>query len=180
VNIYKTDDDVTFLANEFPTEKFSLYRPYLETYMSCFVCEIDDSKQLTSIWKSVTGVIAASYQAELKSKFEAWNIYLIFIVRSKISKTLKYEIENNKFSMRKIAISASEINGEIIDYLNNEILGADLTLNQVFSYTPSANVSGSVKLQEKIRDMTEANRLSGLHVSNDILELAEWVSNNEI
>ncbi|HTF96287.1 MAG TPA: ABC-three component system middle component 1 [Cellvibrio sp.] len=181
MNIYKTEEDISFLAYEFPVAKFSLYRSNPEKYLSCFVCEVEDSSQLESIWKSVTGVIAASYQAELDSKLEAWNIYLVFIISNDISKTLKYEIENNKFSMRKIAITACEVNGDITDYLNNEILGADLTLNRIFSYNPSINAHGSIKLQQKIQEMTESNKLSGSsRMSNDMLELAEWVSNNEI
>ena len=69
----------------------------------------------------MSSVIAYEYQAELENKFDAWNIYLAFVTPSAIAKTTKYEIENDKFSMRKLVVSDVDYTFDPGTYLNNEI-----------------------------------------------------------
>lgn len=181
MHISKSEESIDFLSSQFPQASFLLYRSFPEEYISCFVCWVDTAERLGSIWRSVTGVIAMEYQSGLQSKFEAWNIYLVFVVASAVSEELKYEIENDKFSMRKMIVSAPEIGINIVEYLNNEILGADLNLKQVFSYVPTPDTSNSGGLYEKVMALARKKASSGNSFTiDDVMELADWVSENEI
>ncbi|MCX0450182.1 ABC-three component system middle component 1, partial [Aeromonas veronii] len=110
MRISKSIQSIEFLSTQFPSAELSLYKSEPEDYISCFVCKLKNEDELLFLWKKIASVIAYEYQSELENKFDAWNIYLAFVVTSSISKTTKYEIENNKFSMRKLVVSDAEIN----------------------------------------------------------------------
>lgn len=48
------------------------------------------------------------------SDFTRWNFYLFYVVqdKKKISRSLKYEIEHNTISSRKIVVDNEELNGD--------------------------------------------------------------------
>jgi hypothetical protein len=53
-------------------------------------------------WNKISKEIALKYQSKLESVFEKWNLYIIFITSDITTKGLKNQIENDKFSSRKI------------------------------------------------------------------------------
>ena len=54
------------------------------------------------IWNKISKEIALKYQSKLESVYEKWNLYIIFITSDITPKELKNQIENDKFSSRKI------------------------------------------------------------------------------
>jgi hypothetical protein len=63
--------------------------------------------------------------------FDAWNMYLAFVSAESVSVWEKYEIENNKFSARKIVLDWFEKKpriDQLIIELEKQLLGSDLTL----------------------------------------------------
>ncbi len=60
---------------------------------------------INSIWKRFSNMIADNYQNSdymSDKEFDRWNFYIIYISNDEISKELKNQIENDKFSSRKI------------------------------------------------------------------------------
>lgn len=108
----------------------------------CIFVEIPNEKFLLENWKGITNSIALNYQNHLETNFEKWNIYLFFLMSRAIEDlNLKYTIENNTFSSRKIVENASlSVEALIKKHVNNElILEADgLRTEPVdFSYNPN-------------------------------------------
>lgn len=180
MRISKSTQSIEFLSTQFPSAELSLYKSEPEDYISCFVCKLKNEDELLFLWKKIASVIAYEYQSELENKFDAWNIYLAFVVTSSITKTTKYEIENNKFSMRKLVVSDAEINFDAELYLNNEILGADLKLCHIFSYVPPTDDADLTPLNIKLNQLISDKRSNSTLSSENVLHLAKWISDNEI
>lgn len=180
MHISNSNQDINFLSRQFRQAAFYAYRSQPETYISCFVCWIKDEADLLFLWKKVSSVIAYEYQAELENKFDAWNIYLAFVTPSAIAKTTKYEIENDKFSMRKFVVSDVDYTFDPGIYLNNEILGADLKLSPVFSYRPQKDEEELSELHKQLNQLLPEKKANPTLSSENIIYLAKWVSDNEI
>lgn len=73
--------------------------------ISVFTFFMKTQKELAENWEIIISSVAAHYQAELVNtyqEYERWNIYLLFLIEGKVDVHLKYRIENDKFSSRKI------------------------------------------------------------------------------
>lgn len=178
--ISKTTHNIEFLSKQFPCAAFSLYRSEPEDYISCFVCWVKDEADLIFLWKKVSSVIAYQYQSELENNFAAWNIYLAFITPSSVAKATKYEIENDKFSMRKLVVSDAPSIFDPEKHLNNEILGADLKLSPVFSYAPPVDETELTSLHIKLNQLISDKKSNPTLSSENVLSLVKWISENEI
>lgn len=66
--------------------------------------QFKDLNGLDNYWKDFNSFITAEYLIKLKNDFSKWNSYIFYITDKTVEKSLKYEIENNKFSTRKIVI----------------------------------------------------------------------------
>lgn len=88
---------------------------------------------LAQNWAKITDFIAVHFQTTLNEEFAVWNIYLFFITKKLISKELRFKIENDTFSSRKIVIEEDISNTEII---NEHILNKDLSMEEQFKSPP--------------------------------------------
>lgn len=173
--------DLEFLSREYEGTQFRFYRSTPENYINCFVCRVEDEAQLSQVWSGVASLIAAEFQTKLKTKFEMWNIYLLFVVNQSISKAVEYEIENDRFSMRKLVVSPASVTFDILRYLNDEVLGADLDLQKNFRYSPSQVFEKISSLHQEITDISSGWLLDDEGFSlDDITRLTNWVAQNEI
>ena len=107
---------------------------------SVFVGNLDE-EELKNQWMRITNFIAIQYQSNLNSDFERWNLYLFFLLPDEIpvSDNLKYTIENNTFSSRKIIEDAS-MSAEVLikKHIANE-LSLDFDVHRTTSYEFSHN-----------------------------------------
>lgn len=123
-----------YLDQQFPDIHFSFYQSTdIEHFISCFVARVPNHQSCKDNWLNITTEIAINFQAALTSELALWNIYLVFICPEQIDKHLKYQIENNRFALRKIVL-ASKIDEttweqQIRDMLGRAILGDDLELD---------------------------------------------------
>lgn len=114
--ITKTD----LFRNEFPNFEIEIVYCTLNDFVQndraivIFINNISN-EQLESNWNYINSWAAANVQLDFETEFEIWNLYLIFIVNEPIEKGLKYKIENDTFSSRKIIIEESISKKEIID-----------------------------------------------------------------
>lgn len=99
------------------------------SFITCIVCVCETASFLIENWRAIQNMVTVYHQHS--DEFDAWNMYLAFISVERIPVWEKYEIENNKFSMRKIVLDGHNENAtinQIIVSLENQLLGADLTL----------------------------------------------------
>ena len=74
-------------------------------------------------WAHMVNYIGIHFQTTLENEFEVWNIYLFFILTKRISDILKYQIENDTFSSRKIVIDVDTSKDSIIaQHIRNDDL----------------------------------------------------------
>ena len=104
------------------------------SFISCIVCVCETAQEIIENWKSIQNMVAVYHQHS--GVFDAWNTYLAFASVESIPVWEKYEIENNKFSVRKIVLDDFQQTpslDQLIIELENQLLGSDLNLeNRAF------------------------------------------------
>ena len=98
-------ESVEFLERFFPEFKPQLSKVQFIGTISVFSFFFESEAYLNDKWESITSSIAVNYQSEFEDEeqeFERWNIYIFFVVKGSVDSQLKYKIENDKFSSRKI------------------------------------------------------------------------------
>ena len=102
--------------------------------ITVFCCQAANYSDMEANWCEINGTIAADYIAYLENSFERWNVYLLFTCIEAIPQALQYEIENNKFALRKMVKSDTGKmlnNIELITILNQKILATKIEINNV-------------------------------------------------
>jgi hypothetical protein len=79
-----------------------------------FFVDCENTSWLEGAWDRITALIATNFQTNLEAEFSTWNIYIFFIVNTEIPNALKYKIENDTFSSRKIIVRKGLSEDEII------------------------------------------------------------------
>ena len=128
-----TTENIDFLDCMFPQFRPQLSKINFIGTISAFTFFFESENDLNDNWKAITSSIATYYQAEFEGEetnFERWNIYIFFLVKEPVGTQLKYKIENNKFSSRKIVQDqVADIQGDFIHQLINEyIINDDITI----------------------------------------------------
>ena len=137
--------DLSFLSTEYPHIEFHMFCSNGDlSFISGFVCICKTSSDIVESWRSIQNLLAVHHQSS--GTFDAWNMYLVLVCVENIPITEKYEIENNKFSARKIVLDefneAKNIDQLIIE-LENQLLGSDLSLES--RKFPQEEYSSSLK-----------------------------------
>jgi len=140
--------------------------------ISVFAFTFDDESDLSDNWMKVTSSVAACYQSTFEgeqSDFERWNIYILFLVKTPVGSQLKYKIESNKFSSRKIVHeNASAQRG--LDYLQtliDEYVVAN-DINIVEQPTSRSSESACATTSDsKIYRLIDHSRLKTAELQND-------------
>ncbi len=103
-----------------------------------FFIHPSDAAQLAAIWENLTSAIAGKFQTQLETEYEIWNIYLFYIMKSPVSPQVKYQIENDTFSSRKIIVEKEQPTSEILaDHIFNSNLHAGEVPAESLSFTDS-------------------------------------------
>lgn len=92
-----------------------------------FFIDVNTESILKDNWSQISNYFALNIQNQLISEFERWNIYLFFILDFEISRDLKYKIEKDTFSSRKIIV---EEKTDIKKILERYILTLDLEITE--------------------------------------------------
>jgi hypothetical protein len=96
------------LRSKYNMFEFSFYTSGVNEEFSIFVVLSNSLKELSESWKKVVSNVAVNFQSQLSDKHKIWNIYIAFIIatdkRMEELKDIKYKIENDKYSSRKIVI----------------------------------------------------------------------------
>jgi len=102
------------IVNTFPGIQIEVQEINPPDFIPVFFILFSDDKQLADVWPKLNLYIAVNFQTILESEFSTWNIYLFFLLPSPVTNALKYKIENDTFSSRKIVIEGEMTHRNII------------------------------------------------------------------
>lgn len=133
---------------------------------------------LAKTWKDFNSYVAAEYMALIKDEFSKWNFYIFYLSNKPVEKQLKYEIENNKFSSRKIvienanSITEKEINLLISKHITNDNMQIGVENKQSSVFKKKTSLS-------KILDKLNLNKKNDDDLE-EALDSIEKIYKNEI
>lgn len=95
--------------------------------ISVFALSFNTSKELAENWEKINLAVAGYYQAELDdaADFQRWNIYIFYLCQEPVAVGLKYKIQNDKFSSRKIVVE--EYNRKLTKKGIDELIAGHIT-----------------------------------------------------
>lgn len=123
--------DLGFLSAQYENIEFYMFRsddPF--SFISCITCVCETSAEVVENWKAIQNIISVHYQPS--GGLAAWNVYLAFVTVEHVPVWEKYEIENNKFTARKLIIDGIPkipTPDQLAIELEKQLLGSDLTLD---------------------------------------------------
>jgi hypothetical protein len=127
---YLTEALLSDIKNEFSDISFEYREIDFGGTIPSFFIKIENEEKLTTKWKAITEFIAIHFQSSLRNEFSLWNIYLFFILENEIRDDLKYTIENDTFSSRKIIIIPSE---DIDSIINEHIKNNNIDIQSIIA-----------------------------------------------
>lgn len=113
------------LANNYPSVDSSIETTEYGGLIHSFFLKFQSEESMTGLWQEMVSAIAFYFQSMLDEDFEKWNLYVFFLSPGEISKELKYKIENDPISSRKIVVENynNEATTTIIsDHITNDSL----------------------------------------------------------
>lgn len=130
--------DIRCLRKE--QENFNIY---------VFSITTDNGRDLSEVWNPLTNVIANYFQTTLDKEIERWNIYITFIVKERVDKSLKYLIEQNRFSCRKLVMDRTETQDSkyICEFIEQRIFGLNI------KKTPNVAKDSNVSIETILKDV---------------------------
>lgn len=151
---------ISDLHEEFEGITFDFQEIKYEGKLPCFFISVESELKLAEVWMRVSDIIAINYQATLNDEFSIWNIYLFFFIEETISNELKYLIENDTFSSRKIIIERKyDLNKIIEEHILNTDISIDSTPICESNFTPNPiiykqleNLETKLKVTQSIKE----------------------------
>ena len=94
-----------------------------EAKIYVFFISFENEAEIKTLWTTIRNFIALEIQSTITDDFSKWNFYLFFRIKKALEKELKYKIENDTFSSRKIVVDfKSDMNQVIKDHIINSDL----------------------------------------------------------
>lgn len=114
-NLFNFEEFTGNFAEQFPGTTAE-YRNVLlgNAQAHAFFISFKKAKDLSAFWEDIRNFIAYKFQPTLTDEFSKWNLYLFFLAGPEIPLPLKYKIENDTFSSRKIVVGSDTVIEEII------------------------------------------------------------------
>ncbi|TWJ04948.1 hypothetical protein JN11_00672 [Mucilaginibacter frigoritolerans] len=169
---------IDILKAEYPEQFISLQSVPYQGDISLFTLWFDNEAGLEKEWDKISGMIAAYYQASLTDQFTKWNIYVCYLCKTLISISLKYKIENDRFSSRKIILDnfSETINDLTLDHIiRTHITNKDLNFSADVSKARNAasTYDSSGIAWDLLKKVTLKPGKGNLKDTQDVLEQIE-------
>lgn len=103
---YSVSETISDLQEKFEDFTFDYKTIDVGCSIPIFFVHVESHQKLEQKWMEIADFIAVDFQARLTEEYQIWNIYIFYIANSKLSKELKYKIENDTFSSRKIVVES--------------------------------------------------------------------------
>lgn len=118
-----------FLVERYPQDFVAFKIVPYKGDISAFFFDFATTVTLENEWNKISGFIAGYYQAEIPEVFTKWNIYVFYFCREPVPLSLKYKIENDRFSSRKVVVGSLEKKIDELalnDFINEHITNRDI------------------------------------------------------
>lgn len=137
--------------------------------LACFV-QFSTLGNLKSEWRDFNNFITAKHLSNIQNEYSKWNFYIFYISTGIVTKDLKYEIENNKFSSRKIIIeNITDVNKEFIqkivsEFITNDCIKFNVVVDEIeiFSRNQTINQALIKSSINRLKTLKEENLLEVL------------------
>lgn len=116
--------------------------------ISVFFFTFADAPALSDNWEKMQKAIAGYYQTGLadEAEFERWNIYIFYLCREVVASELKYRIQNDRFSSRKVVVE--NFSGSVGEKDLNELIAEHITNTDLIGAGSPAS-DGESRLKKK-------------------------------
>ncbi|WP_026966535.1 ABC-three component system middle component 1 [Algoriphagus terrigena] len=123
---------IEILKDLFPGATVEFHRIEYGGWVTTVFVRFESDELIQLLWEEISNAVALYYQTKIETDFERWNLYLFYLSKQKMEKGLKYRIENDPISSRKIVIE--EFNGaldrgKMEEIISNHITNSSLTIN---------------------------------------------------
>lgn len=164
-------DELKYMQKLYDNPKITHWIKNFGVRCHIFTIQIALETNLADIWEDFTNTIAGNFQANFENEYENWNVYVVFLAEIKIERALKYKIENDKYSSRKIVmdeISPPIDEDKIVESISKRIFQLDIgpdtpkknlqqSLSQIidkklYSNIPNVNLEGRPEPKKKERE----------------------------
>lgn len=166
------------INSAFDLNYFSLGKVHYGGKVIVCIVKFKDDSTLINHWKEFNSYLTAKFVPTVKDDYSRWNFYIFYFSESILGKAIKYEIENNRFSSRKILIENSKsitknlIEDVIIEHITNDNIEINVENKETSTFKKNDKIA---KVLDKV----------GLGKRNDddlqlALDLLEKTYKNEI
>lgn len=175
---YTVEESITLLKETFKQFKFEFGSIEFGGTIPFFLIFSENEKKLEEKWDEIADFIAVDFQSRQTDEFQVWNIYVFYITESPIKKELKYKIENDTFSSRKIIIDDTKDIDLIIreNIINSLSIGSSKKENSNNKFEPNEKLE--ILLKNKVLKKTNITK----EANKTYIELLKTIKseNNEI
>lgn len=175
----KIELEITAEINSaFDLNHFSIGKVHYGGEIIVCIVKFNHDTILVNNWKEFNSYLTAKFITTIKEDFSKWNFYVFYFSESTVGKAIKYEIENNKFSSRKIVIEdGKSLTTELIE----EVITEHITNSNIEIYVENKQAS-TFKKNNSIAEILDSIS-SGKRNDDDLqaaLDLIEKKYNDEI
>lgn len=124
-----------------------------------FSLHLTTEKILLETWDFINNIIAVHFQSSLKKDIERWNIYISFFVAEEINKDIKYMIEQDKYSTRKLIFDRIDEPDLIPAIINKKLFSLNCEFKDDLALL---NTSVELLLQEQDHDLLKVLKIDDL------------------
>ncbi|WET67957.1 ABC-three component system middle component 1 [Sphingobacterium sp.] len=128
------DKAINVFKELFPVIKVEFHRIKYGGWVTTVFVRFDSDDLIQLLWEDISNAIALYYQTKIDTDFERWNLYLFYLSEHKMEKGLKYRIENDPISSRKIVID--DFKGKLDVEKMEEIISHHITNSGLNIKTP--------------------------------------------
>lgn len=166
------------INSTFELDYFSIGKVHYGGEVIVCIVKFKNDSILINHWKEFNSYLTAKFIPTVKDDYSRWNFYVFYLSEDTLGKAVKYEIENNKFSSRKIVIENSN---SITMKLIEDVITEHITNNNIKIYVENNKIS-TFKKNDSIAKILDKVSL-GKRNDDDlqaVLDLIEKNYNNEI
>jgi len=141
------------LKKDFPIKELYFGEQFYGGVIPLIFVSFNSFNDLENNWKDFNSQITNDIVLDLKEEYSRWNLYVFYFSDVEVPKSLKYEIENNKFSSRKIVIEncKSITNALIKNVVSEHITNDNIHINVVSKQTSTFKKNATLaKIVDKL------------------------------
>lgn len=116
---------INIVDNNLSIENLKCWKYSKEYEIYIFTKVFENEEELINNWETINETIAIEFQSTLEKDVSIWNLYLILFVREDVKVERKLEIEQDKYSTRKIIKDNFKLDTEK-EFIEEKLFDIDL------------------------------------------------------